>query len=102
MARMALEAFRGEATVAALVNKHGVHQTPIKTWERQGIEGMTGVFSTEAKVAAAEREGEFEKLHARTGQPVVERDFLAKASGRLPATRPNLRSPSHDGKTDCQ
>ena len=28
------------------------------------------------------REGELEKLHAKIGQLVVERDFLVKASGR--------------------
>jgi transposase len=28
------------------------------------------------------REGELEKLHAKIGQLLVERDFLAKASGR--------------------
>ena len=34
------------------------------------------------EAAAAERECELEKLHAKNGQLVVERDFLAKASGR--------------------
>jgi transposase len=42
------------------------------------------VFS--GKVAAPESakvaEAEVEKLHAKIGQRVVERDFLAKASGR--------------------
>ena len=32
--------------------------------------------------AAAEREGEIEKLHAKIGRLVVERGFLAKAAGR--------------------
>ena len=81
-AKVALEAIRGEATVAELVSKHGVHQTLINTWKRQAIEGMAGVFSNKAEGAAAEREGELEKLHAKIGPLVVERDFLAKASGR--------------------
>jgi transposase len=81
-AKVALEAIRGEATVAELVSKHGIHQTLINTWKRQAIEGMAGVFSNKAEAAAAEREGELEKLHAKIGQLVVERDFLAKASGR--------------------
>ncbi|SFP52115.1 transposase, partial [Tranquillimonas alkanivorans] len=34
------------------------------------------------EVKAAEKVGEIEKLHAKIGQLVVERDFLAKASGR--------------------
>lgn len=81
-AKVALEAIRGEATVAELVSRHGVHQTLINTWKRQAIEGMAGVFSNKAEAAAAEREDELEKLHAKIGQLVVERDFLAKASGR--------------------
>lgn len=81
-AKVALDAIRGEATIAELVKKHGVHQTLINTWRRQAIEGMAGVFSVKAEAAAAERDGEVEKLHAKIGQLVVERDFLAKASGR--------------------
>ena len=81
-AKVALEAIRGEATIAELVSKHGVHQTLINAWKRQAIEGMAGVFSGKAEAAAAEREGDLEKLHAKIGQLVVERDFLAKSSGR--------------------
>ena len=81
-AKVALEAIRGEATIAELVSKHGVHQTLINAWKRQAIEGMAGVFSGKAEAAAAARVGELEKLHAKIGQLVVERDFLAKASGR--------------------
>ena len=81
-AKVALEAIRGEATIAEMVIKHGVHRTLISTWKRQAIDGMAGVFSGRAEAAAAEREGEVEKLHAKIGQLLVERDSLAKASGR--------------------
>ncbi len=81
-AKVALEAIRGELTVAELVAKHGVHQTPVNTWKRQALEGMSGIFSGKAEAKAAEKEGEIEKLHAKIGQLVVERDFLVKASGR--------------------
>ncbi|WP_440974898.1 hypothetical protein [Rhodovulum sulfidophilum] len=43
---------------------------------------MTGVLSGKTEAKAAAKEGEIEKLHAKIGQLVVERDFLAKASGR--------------------
>ena len=81
-AKVALEAIRGELTVAELVAKHGVHQTLINTWKRQALEGMSGIFSGKAEAKAAEKDGEIEKLHTKIGQLVVERDFLAKASGR--------------------
>ena len=41
-AKVALEAIRGELTVAQLVTKHGIHQTLINAWKKQAIEG--GVF----------------------------------------------------------
>lgn len=81
-AKVALEAIRGELTVAQLVTKHGVHQTLINAWKKQAVEGMAGVFSGKAEAAEAAREGEVEKLHAMIGQLVVERDFLRKASAR--------------------
>lgn len=74
-AKVALEAIRGELTVAELVAKHGVHQTLINTWKRRALEGMSGMFSGKAEAKAAEKEGEIEKLHAEIGQLVVERDF---------------------------
>src|SRR6185312_14749745 len=87
-AKVALEALRGELTTAQLATKHGVHQTMISEWKRQAVDGLSSVFSgkAEAKAWAAKRikarEGEVEKLHAKIGQLVVERDFLAKAFGR--------------------
>jgi transposase len=81
-AKVALEAIRGELTVAQLVAKHGVHQTLINAWKKQAIEGMAGVFSGRSEAAEAARAEELEKLHAKIGQLVVERDFLQKASGR--------------------
>jgi transposase len=74
-AKVALEAIRGEATISELVSKHGMHQTLINSWKRQAVEGMAGVFLNKAEVFAAEREGELEKLHAKIGQLVVERDY---------------------------
>jgi transposase len=73
---------RGELTIAQLVAKHGVHQTLINTWKRQAVEGMAAVFGDKAEAVEASREAEVEKLHAKIGQLVVERDFLRRASGR--------------------
>ena len=81
-ARVALEALKGELTIAQLVAKHGVHQTLINSWKRQAIDGMAGVFSGKAEAEVADREAQFERLHAKIGELVIERDFLRKASGR--------------------
>lgn len=81
-AKVALEALRGEQTVAQLAARHGVHQTMINAWKKQAVEGMAMVFSGKAEAADAAREGEIDQLHAKIGQLVVERDFLRRASGR--------------------
>lgn len=81
-AKVALEAIRGDLTLAELAAKHGIHHTMIASWKKQAIEGMAGTFSGAAEVARTSGEAEVEKLHAKIGQLVVERDFLAKAFGR--------------------
>ena len=37
-AKVALEAIRGELTLAGLSAKHGIHQTMIVAWKKQAIE----------------------------------------------------------------
>ena len=83
-AKVALEALRGELTAAQLAAKHGIHQTMVGEWKKQAAEGLALVFSgkEQAQETAKSAEAEMERLHAKIGQLVVERDFLAKASGR--------------------
>ena len=81
-AKVALEAIKGDQTLAELAAKHGIHQTMIATWKRQAIEGMAATFSGKSEAAQAASEADVARLHAKIGQLVVERDFLAKASGR--------------------
>jgi len=81
-AKVALEAIKGELTLAELAAKHGVHQTMIAGWKRQAIEWMAASFSGRPEAAVACSPAEVDRLHAKIGQLVVERDFLAKGLGR--------------------
>ena len=81
-AKVALEAIKGDQTLAELAAKHGIHQTMIATWKRQAIEGMATTFSGKSEAAQAANEADVARLHAKIGQLVVERDFLSKAFGR--------------------
>ncbi len=81
-AKVALEALRGELTTSQLAAKHGIHQTMVGDWKRQALEGLASVFSGKAEAQEAAQSAEVEKLHAKIGQLVVQRDFLARASGR--------------------
>ena len=74
-AKVALEAIRGDLTLAELAAKHGVHHTMIASWKRQDIAGMTGTFSGAGEAARAASEAEVDKLHAKIGQLLVERDL---------------------------
>jgi transposase len=81
-AKVALEAIRGELTLAELAARHGIHPTMIATWKRQAIAGMAATFSGTAEASKAAGEVDIEKLHAKIGQLVVERDFLSKGFAR--------------------
>jgi transposase len=81
-AKVALEAIRGERTISDLATKHQLHPNQITQWKRQAIENLAKVFDDKASDAQVGREAEVTKLHAKIGQLVVERDFLAKAFDR--------------------
>ena len=81
-AKIALEAIRGEHSVAELASKHGLHPNLITNWKRLAVDGMASVFDGKTAERDQGRDAELKDLHAKIGQLVIERDFLAKASGR--------------------
>jgi len=81
-AKVALEAIRGERTISELATKHQLHPNQITQWKRQAIENLAKAFDDKASDVQVGREAEVTKLHAKIGQLVVERDFLAKAFDR--------------------
>ncbi len=81
-AKVALEAIQGHRTVAELGKRHELHPNLIAQWKRQAIEKLAKVLDDKALEPAALRDAEVTKLHAKIGQLVVERDFLAKAFDR--------------------
>ncbi len=66
-AKVALEAIRGDLTLAELASRHGIHPTMIATWKRQAIEGMAATFAGASEASKAADDTEIEKLHAKIG-----------------------------------
>jgi transposase len=81
-AKVALEAIRSERTISELATKHQLHPNQITQWKRQAVKKLAKVFDHKAADSQAGREAEVTRLHAKIGQLVVERDFLAKAFDR--------------------
>ena len=82
-AGVALEALREEMTLAELSKKHGVHPNMIAAWKRAAIDNMAAAFAKRGGDLGRANEAEIDRLHAKIGQLVVERDFLASASVQL-------------------
>lgn len=85
-AKVALEAIREELTTAELAKKYDIHPTMITGWKRTATLNMASVFGAKGTAEPTISSREIEKLHAKIGQLVVERDFLSAASGLILGT----------------
>ena len=77
-AKVALEALKGDKSVAELAQIYDVHPTQITQWKKQLLESAPSVFEGKhTKVDVVD----VDELYRKIGKLEMERDFLASRPG---------------------
>jgi transposase len=81
-AKVAMEAVKGEETIAQLASRFEVHPSQVRKWKREMEEGVAGIFGGDRGQNKKDDEALVAKLYQEIGQLKVERDFLERKLGR--------------------
>jgi transposase-like protein len=82
-ARVALEALKGEKTMAQLSSEYGVHSNQIRQWRQRLLDEVPQVFSDRRRKQDKEDEEMTSELYRQIGQLKVELEWLKKKSQML-------------------
>lgn len=78
--RVALEALRGEQTVAEIAGKYQIHPNQVQQWKKKLMESASEVFQTKAERKAENKPYTEDDLMKKIGRLEVEIDFLRNVS----------------------
>ena len=81
-ARVALEALKGDETIAELASRYEVHPSQVRKWKQALTDGATGIFSDDQIRKKKDDDNLVAQLYQQIGQLKVERDFLESRLGR--------------------
>lgn len=77
-ARIALDAIKGQKTIAELASEYGVHANQISTWKKQLLDAAPAAFINGQDKDAEKKEIERDRLYKKVGQLQIEVDWLKK------------------------
>lgn len=77
-AKVALEAIKGQRTVAQLAGEYQVHPSQIAQWKKQLLAAAEAAFSARPQRDRQQQEELVARLYQQIGQQKVELDFLQK------------------------
>ena len=77
-AKVAIEAIKGESTVAELSSRYAVHANQISKWKNEALKGLPDLFSNGRRRAKRQAERLQAELYQQIGQLKVELDWLKK------------------------
>ncbi len=83
-ARIALDAIKGQKTIAELASEYGVDaNNQISIWKKQLLDAAPVAFSNGKDKDAEKKEVERDRLYQKVGQLQIEVDWLKKKTGYL-------------------
>ena len=78
--RVALEALRGDRTIAEIAGTYNVHPNQVMQWKKHLLDVASDIFATKAEKKVASGGYNEDDLMKKIGRLEVENDFLREAS----------------------
>jgi transposase len=82
-AKVALEALRGDKTIAELASQYEIHPNQITQWRKILAEDAAGLFEKGQSKKPQDEQALIKKLYQEIGQLKVEKDFLEDSLGHM-------------------
>ncbi len=79
-AKIALEALKGNKTIAEITSKYGIHASQVGAWKRRLKEGISDIFSEQKKKREQDQTELINDLYSTIGKQKYELEWLKKKS----------------------